>query len=79
MLRRVPSGKIETLVQDDRLQWPDTCSLTADGTFYVVSSSIQKTLNWTKGVDQPCLPVRILNMALPEQAGCQAGRCEDPN
>jgi len=33
LLRRTAAGKIETLVQDDRLQWPDTYSLTQDGSF----------------------------------------------
>ncbi|WP_201985644.1 SMP-30/gluconolactonase/LRE family protein [Hymenobacter rubidus] len=66
LLRRTPAGKIETLVQDDRLQWPDTYSLTPDGTLYVTNSSIHKTPNWNKGVGQPRPPFRIFKMALPK-------------
>jgi sugar lactone lactonase YvrE len=66
LMRRTPAGKIETLVQDDRLQWPDTYSLTADGTLYVANSSIHKTPNWNKGVGQPRPPFRIFKMALPK-------------
>ena len=66
LMRRTPAGKIETLVQDDRLQWPDTYSLTADGTLYVANSAIHKTPNWNKGVGQPRAPFRIFKMALPK-------------
>ena len=66
LMRRTPAGKIETLVQDDRLQWPDTYSLTADGTLYVTNSSIHKTPNWNKGVGQARPPFRIFKMALPK-------------
>ena len=66
LMRRTPAGKIETLVQDDRLQWPDTYSLTADGTLYVANSSIHKTPNWNKGVGQSRPPFRIFKMTLPK-------------
>ena len=66
LMRRTPAGKIETLVQDDRLQWPDTYSLTADGMLYVATSGIHKTPNWNKGVGQPRAPFRIFKMALPK-------------
>ncbi|MBD2723338.1 SMP-30/gluconolactonase/LRE family protein [Hymenobacter armeniacus] len=66
LLRRTPAGKIETLVKDPRLQWPDTYSFTADGTLYVTNSGIHKTPNWNKGVGQPRQPFRIFKMALPK-------------
>ncbi len=66
LLRRTPAGKIETLVQDDRLQWPDTYSFAQDGNLYVTNSAIHKTPNWNKGVGQPRPPFRIFKMALPK-------------
>ncbi len=66
LLRRTPAGKIETLVQDDRLQWPDTYSFAADGNLYVTNSAIHKTPTWNKGVGQPRPPFRIFKMALPK-------------
>jgi sugar lactone lactonase YvrE len=66
LLRRTPAGKIETIVQDDRLQWPDTYSLTPDGNLYVTNSAIHKTPNWNKGVGQPRPPFRIFKMAMPK-------------
>jgi sugar lactone lactonase YvrE len=65
LLRRTPAGKIETLVQDNRLQWPDTYSI-ADGNLYVTNSAIHKTPNWNKGVGQPRPPFRIFKMAMPK-------------
>ncbi|MDO7850593.1 SMP-30/gluconolactonase/LRE family protein [Hymenobacter convexus] len=66
LLRRTPAGKIETLVKDPGLQWPDTYSFGADGTLYVTNSAIHKTPNWNKGVGQPRQPFRIFKMALPK-------------
>ncbi|MBF9219624.1 SMP-30/gluconolactonase/LRE family protein [Hymenobacter ruricola] len=66
LLRRTPDGKIETLVKDPRLQWPDTYSFGADGTLYVTNSAIHKTPNWNKGVGQHRQPFRIFKMALPK-------------
>lgn len=66
LMRRTPAGKIETLVQDARLQWPDTYSFGTDGTLYVATSGIHKTPAWNKGVGQPRAPFRIFKMALPK-------------
>ncbi|TGE21580.1 hypothetical protein E5K00_14970 [Hymenobacter aquaticus] len=64
--RRTPAGKIETVVQDPRLEWPDTFAFTADGTMYVTTSAIHKTPTWNKGVGQQDQPYRIFKMALPK-------------
>ena len=66
LLRRTPEGKIETVAQDARLQWPDTYSFAADGNLYVANSAIHKTPTWNKGVGQPHPPFRIFKMALPK-------------
>ena len=66
LMRRTPAGKIETLVQDDRLQWPDTYSFTTDGMLYVATSAIHKTASWNKGVGQPGAKFSIFKMALPK-------------
>ncbi|TGE27464.1 SMP-30/gluconolactonase/LRE family protein [Hymenobacter metallicola] len=64
--RRTPAGKIETVVQDERLQWPDTFAFTADGTVYVTTSAIHKTPTWNKGVGRQDQPYRIFKMAMPK-------------
>jgi sugar lactone lactonase YvrE len=66
IVRRTPAGKIEPIVQDKRLQWPDTFSLTADGTLYVTASAIHKTPTWNKGVSQQDQPFRIFKMSIPQ-------------
>jgi len=40
---RAGDGSISTLVQDERLHWPDTFSQGADGTLYVTTSDIQSS------------------------------------
>ena len=66
LLRRTPAGVIETVVQDARLQWPDTYSFTPDGMLYVANSAIHKMPTWNQGVGQPREPFRIFKMALPK-------------
>jgi len=65
ILRRTPDGKIETVVKEARLEWPDTFSWDPDGNnIYFTTSAIQKTPHWNKGVGQPREPFRIYKMAL---------------
>ncbi|MGI4739234.1 MAG: SMP-30/gluconolactonase/LRE family protein [Janthinobacterium lividum] len=65
ILRRTPDGKIETVVKEARLEWPDTFSWDPDGNnIYFTTSAIHKTPNWNKGVGQPREPFRIYKMAL---------------
>ncbi|GAA3998287.1 L-dopachrome tautomerase-related protein [Hymenobacter fastidiosus] len=64
IVRRTPAGKIETVVQDPRLEWPDTFAF-ADGSLYVTTSAIHKTPTWNKGVGKQDQPYYIFKMALP--------------
>jgi sugar lactone lactonase YvrE len=65
ILRRTPDGKTETVVKEDRLQWPDTFAWDPDGkTIYFTDSQLDKSANWNKGVGQPHVPYRIYKMAL---------------
>ena len=64
ILRRSPDGKIETLVQEQRLQWPDTFAWSSDGKeLYFTVSELDLTPNWNKGVGQAHEPYRIYKMA----------------
>lgn len=65
ILRRTPDGKLETLVKEERLQWPDTFAWDPDGkSIYFTVSELDKTPNWNKGSGQAHEPFRIYKMAL---------------
>ena len=51
-------GRDTTLVQDDRLRWPDTFSEGSDGTIYVTSSRIQD-MSWFKPENGPRLATQL--------------------
>jgi sugar lactone lactonase YvrE len=51
-------GRDTTLVQDDRLRWPDTFSEGPDGTIYVTSSRIQD-MSWFKPENGPRLTTQL--------------------
>ncbi|GJD53910.1 hypothetical protein OPKNFCMD_6689 [Methylobacterium crusticola] len=52
------SGRDTTLVQDDRLRWPDTFAEGPDGTIYVTSSRIQD-MSWFKPENGPRLTTQL--------------------
>lgn len=52
------SGRDTTLVQDDRLRWPDTFAEGPDGTIYVTSSRIQD-MSWFKPENGPRLTTHL--------------------
>ena len=65
ILRRTPDGKLETVVQEARLQWPDTFSWAPDGkSMYFTVSELDKTPNWNKGVAPAHEPFRIYQLTL---------------
>jgi len=47
--RRDPSGKIDRLVTDPRLQWPDTFSEGPDGAIYITTSHINESPTYNQG------------------------------
>lgn len=65
LVRRAPDGKLTTLVQDDRLVWPDTYFFGPDNTLYVTASAIQNAPTWNKGVQKPGTLYRAFRMKMP--------------
>jgi hypothetical protein len=47
--RRTPEGKIEQVVSDPRLQWPDSFAEGADGRIYISASHINESPTFNKG------------------------------
>ncbi|RZK15448.1 MAG: hypothetical protein EOO56_22810, partial [Hymenobacter sp.] len=67
ILRRTPAGKIESVVKEERLQWPDTFAWGPDKqSLYFTVSELDKTPRWNKGVGVPHEPFRIYRMAMPQ-------------
>ncbi len=59
-VKRLRGGRIETMVADPRLRWPDTMSEGPDGTLYVTASHIQDTY-WFKPAAPPSLPTALFS------------------
>ncbi|MFC5479011.1 L-dopachrome tautomerase-related protein [Massilia suwonensis] len=57
-LDKGPQAPIQTLVQDERLRWPDTFSQGPDGTVYVTTSHIQDSA-FFKPDAPPALPTQL--------------------
>lgn len=64
--RLTPQGKLETVVQDARLQWPDSFSLGPDHTLYITASQIQGMPLFHHDGDQREPPYRVFRFKLSD-------------
>lgn len=60
-----PEGKLETLVRDKRLIWPDTFSIGSDGYLYLSCSQINRDKKYNNGEDKIEYPFRLFKVKLP--------------
>ncbi len=64
--RRLPNGLFETLVQDDRLLWPDTLSLPGDGFLYVTSNQLHRQKGFNYGKDLRKKPFSLFRIRVAD-------------
>jgi len=60
-----PAGRLETLVRDGRLSWPDTFAVGPDGYLYVTCSQINRLPKWNGDEDKVQYPFRLYKVKLP--------------
>ena len=75
LVRRSPDGKLETLVKDPRLQWPDTLALAQDGTLWVTVTQIHRgeRLQGTDKRERPFTLWPLKTDSQPLRPGAAAG------
>jgi sugar lactone lactonase YvrE len=59
--RRTPDGKVEQLVSDPRLQWPDSFAEGADGTIYITASHINESPTFNQGTSTRKQPYGVFS------------------
>ncbi len=52
-------GKIETIVQDSRLIWPDSLGIGSDGYLYFSCAQVNRLPNWNNGHDKTRFPYEV--------------------
>jgi sugar lactone lactonase YvrE len=57
-----PDGKLETLVEDDRLQWPDSLCFGEPGWLYIAVNQLNRAPALNGGVDGGVPPYRIMRV-----------------
>ena len=62
---RTPAGRLETMVRDPRLLWPDSFGLGPDGYLYLTASQIERTPKWNNGQDRVEYPFCLSRVKLP--------------
>ncbi|BCU79322.1 L-dopachrome tautomerase-related protein [Luteolibacter sp. LG18] len=60
-----PEGKVETLVHDERLIWPDSLGIGSDGYLYLTASQICRDAKFNGGKPAYSLPFRAYKVKLP--------------
>ncbi len=61
---RPDSDILETVVRDDRLQWPDSLAIAPDGNLYVTASQINLMPRFNFGKDKRTIPYRLFRTLL---------------
>jgi sugar lactone lactonase YvrE len=51
IVRRLPEGRLETLVSDPRVLWPDTLSVATDGHLYFTANQLHRQAQFHQGKD----------------------------
>lgn len=62
VVRRLPDGRLETVVEDARLKWPDSFALAADGTLYVTTSQLHLMPQYNDGQRLRTEPYRVFRL-----------------
>lgn len=62
--RFTPARALETVVQDDRLLWPDSFGISADGHLYVTAAQIHRTPKYNDGQDKVSYPFKLFKVKL---------------
>ena len=60
-----PDRQLKTLVQDNRLLWPDSFGIGSDGYLYVTAAQIHRTKRYNNGQDKVGYPFRLYRVKLP--------------
>ncbi|NGM65048.1 gluconolactonase [Sphingobacterium sp. SGR-19] len=57
--RYTPEGKVETVVQDSRLIWPDSLGVGSDGYLYFSCAQMNRLPQWNDGEDKVSYPYEV--------------------
>lgn len=59
-----PSGKMETIVQDSRLIWPDSLGIGSDGYLYFSCAQVNRLPQWNGGEDRTTYPYQVYRVKI---------------
>ena len=57
--RYTPDGRVEIVVQDSRLIWPDSLGIGSDGYLYFSCAQMNRLPQWNNGVDKVSYPFEV--------------------
>ncbi|MCU1545836.1 MAG: hypothetical protein JWP30_936 [Homoserinimonas sp.] len=64
ILRRLPSGELQTLVHDERMLWPDTMSVATDGYLYFTANQLHRQGKYQGGEDRRVYPYLLCRVRI---------------
>src|SRR5690606_25990085 len=66
IMRFTPAKTMETVVQDDRIQWPDSMAMGPGGELYFTTSQIHRMPRFNNGQSTRTEPYRVFKFKLPD-------------
>ena len=64
IVRRLPSGEMQTIAHDERMLWPDTMSVATDGYLYFTANQLHRQAKYQGGHDQRVYPYYLFRIAI---------------
>ncbi|TWJ16556.1 L-dopachrome tautomerase-related protein [Geobacter argillaceus] len=59
-----PDGSIDTIIKDDRIQWPDSMDISPDDYLYFTASQIHRMPRFNYGRDERIIPYKVFKLWL---------------
>jgi sugar lactone lactonase YvrE len=64
VIRRLPTGELQTIAHDERLLWPDTMSVAGDGHLYVTANQLHRQPKYQDGEDLRTYPYYLFRLPI---------------
>jgi sugar lactone lactonase YvrE len=64
ILRRLPTGELQTIAHDERMLWPDTMSVATDGFLYFTANQLHRQAKYQGGEDLRVYPYWLFRVPI---------------
>lgn len=64
IVRRLPTGELQTIAHDDWMLWPDTMAIATDGYLYFTANQLHRQAKYQGGKDMRVYPYSLFRVRI---------------